>query len=151
MSGASGALELQNQHFRLSLSGDWAEQPGSDPQQFVFASKARRAQLTVSYLPMNTRGRNLEQIGAKLLELRFNAERKAAPNRQLFFGEPWTSRPSGRGLQINYLGHDDRGRFFFFAGFITEDRVTSVYGELQNGDESHLRAFYREVLSNFGC
>ena len=86
----------------------------------------------------------------KMLEVRFAAERKAAADRQLTFGAPWRSKPAGAGIQINYMGHDSLGRYFFYTGFITETGITGVTGELEHGDESALHGFYKEVLSNFG-
>ncbi|WP_240127106.1 hypothetical protein [Thermomonas alba] len=148
--GASGAVEIKNDYFRLSLPGDWKQQKGSDPEQFVVVSDSRKAQITISYIPMNAKGRDLNVIASKLLEFRFAAEREATPDREVFFSEPWSSAPASGGIQVNYMGHDSLGRYFFFSGFITETHTTSVTGELEHSDEPSLHAFYREVLTNFG-
>ena len=149
-SGVHAAVEIKNQYFSLTLPGDWIEHPGSDAQQFVITSSARKAQVTVSALPLNAKGRDLGLIADKMLELRFKAEHDAAPDRKLSFETPWRSMPTGGGLQVNYMGHDSVGRYFFYTGFITETGVTSVTGELERGSEPALHAFYKEVLSNFG-
>jgi hypothetical protein len=85
-----------------------------------------------------------------MIELRFAAERKAAADRQLFFSVPWRSKPVGGGLQINYMGHDSVGRYFFYTGFVTETGITGVTGELEYSNEPALHGFYKEVLSSFG-
>jgi hypothetical protein len=56
----------------------------------------------------------------------------------------------GRLNQINYMGHDSLGRYFFYTGFVTEMGITSVTGELERSDTSALHGFYKEVLNNFG-
>ncbi|KRD79846.1 hypothetical protein [Lysobacter sp. Root983] len=150
LSGAAAAVEIKNQYFHLNLPGDWQQQEGADSEQFIVTSDSRQAQVTISYVPMNAKGRDLEQIANKLLEFRFAAEREAAADREIFFSEPWGSKPQDGGLQVNYMGHDSLGRYFFFAGFITETHTTSVTGELEHSNEPALHAFYKEVLSNFG-
>jgi hypothetical protein len=144
------AVNVRNHYFRLALPGDWALRKGEDPEQFVFISAARSAQVTISVLPMNAKGKNLEQITDKLLEVRLAAERKTAADRQIFFSAPWRSMPAGGGIQINYMGHDSLGRYFFYSGFVTETGITSVTGELVHSNEPALRDFYKEVLNNFG-
>jgi hypothetical protein len=150
LSGAVSAVEIKNQHFRLNLEGDWKQQAGTNPEQFIVTSASRKAQITISYIPMNAKGRNLEEIANTLLEFRFDAERKAASDREVFFSEPWGSRADDGSLQVNYMGRDSLGRYFFFAGFITKSQTTSVTGELEHSDQSALHAFYQEVLGNFG-
>ena len=148
--GASHAVEIKNEYFHLNLPGDWREEPGASAEQFVVVSDSRKAQVTVSYVPLAAASSDLERVAQKLLELRRQAELEAASDRQVILTEPWTSRPSGGGIQVNYLGHDSLGRHFFFAGFVTETHVTSVTGELEFSNEASLHAFYQEVLSNFG-
>ena len=150
LSGAASAVEIKNPYFHLTLPGDWKQQEGTDPEQFVIASASRKAQITISYVPMNAKDRDLEQIANKLLEFRFAAEREAAPDREVFFSEPWGSKPDAGSLQVNYMGRDSLGRYFFFAGFVTETHTTSITGELEYSNEPALHAFYQEVLSNFG-
>jgi hypothetical protein len=147
---AKSAVEIRNQYFRLDLPGDWIQQPSSDPEQFVFTSAARKAQVTVSVLPMNAKGRDLDPVVGKLLEVRLRAEHAVAAGRQVTIGTPWRSHPSGGGVQVNYLGHDDLGRYFFYTGFVTDTGITSVTGELEQSSEPALHAFYKEVLGNFG-
>ena len=150
LSGAYAAVDIKNHYFRLSLPGDWVERKGSDSEQFIVTSASRSAQLTISVVPMSAKGKNLEQIAEKMLEFRFAAERKAAADRQLVFGAPWRSKPVGGGVQINYMGHDSVGRYFFYTGLVTEAGVTSVTGELEHSDEATLHDFYKEVLNSFG-
>lgn len=149
-SGANAAVEIKNQYFRLSLAKDWVQQPSSDPEQFVFTSGSREAQVTVSFMPMNAKGRNLDSLADKMLELRLKAEHAVASERRVFIGTPWRSNPAGGGVQINYLGHDNLGRYFFYTGFVTDTGITSVTGELEQSNEQALQAFYKEVLGNFG-
>ena len=150
LSGAVGAVEIKNPHFFINLPGDWKEQPGSSAEQFILTSDSRKAQITISYIPMNAKGRNLEEIANKLLEFRFAAERSAVPGREIQLGEPWGSKGPDGAVQVNYMGRDNLGRFFFFAGFVTETSTVSVTGELEHSDQEALHAFYKEVLSNFG-
>jgi hypothetical protein len=67
----------------------------------------------------------------------------------VFFGAPWRSKPAGGGIQINYIGHDSVGRYFFYTGFV-ETGITGITGELEQSNETALHGFYKEVLSNFG-
>ena len=101
LSGAHAAVDIKNHYFHLNLPGDWVEQTSADPEQFIVTSASRKAQLTISVVPMNAKGKNLEKIAYKMIELRFAAERKAAADRQLFFSVPWRSKPVGGGLQID--------------------------------------------------
>lgn len=150
LSGAASAVEIANPYFHLDMPGDWLQQPTSDPDQFVITSESRKAQLTISYVPMNAKGRDLKQIGNKLLEFRFSAEQEVAGDRGLVFSDPWgTEHPDGT-IQVNYLGHDTLGRHFFFSGFVTETHTTSVTGELEQSSEPALHDFFQEVLSHFG-
>jgi hypothetical protein len=147
---ANAAVEIKNQYFRLTLPEDWMQQPSSDPEQFVFTSVVRKAQVTVSVMPMNAKGRNLDSIADKMLKIRFKAEHAVAPERKVAIGTPWRSNPAGGGVQINYLGHDNLNRHFFYTGFITDTGITNVTGELEESNEQILKAFYKEVLGNFG-
>jgi hypothetical protein len=67
----------------------------------------------------------------------------------LVLGESWRSNPADGGVQVNYFGQDSLGRRFFYTGFVLEDCVLNVTGELVNASEAQLHAFYKEVLSNF--
>jgi hypothetical protein len=150
LSGAVEAVEIKNQYFFINVPGDWKESPGSTPEQFVLTSESRRAQITISYIPMNAKERNLEEIANKLLEFRLAAERDATPDREIQIGEPWGSKGPDGAVQVNYLGRDNLGRYFFFAGFVTETSTVSVTGELEHSDQAALHPFYQEVLSSFG-
>lgn len=149
LSGAAAAVEISNPYFHLVLPGDWEQQESADPEQFVVSSPIRRAHITISYVPMNTKGRDLETIADKLLELRFAAERAATSDREAFYSEPWGTKLEAGVLQVNYMGRDSFGRYFFFAGFVTETHVTNITGELEDSNEPALHAFYQEVLGNF--
>jgi hypothetical protein len=149
-SGAIAAVEIKNSFFHLNLPGDWKEQAGSSPQQFIVSSESRKAQVTISYIPMKAQGRELDEIADKLLEFRFAAEHEAASDREVFLGEPWRSTSSDGSVQVNYMGRDSLGRYFFFTGFITETHTVSVTGELEFSNQPALHRFYQEVLSNFG-
>ena len=147
--GSAAAVEIKNDYFRLSLPGDWHQEDGASPEQFIVVSDSRKAQITISYVPMSATESDLQRVADKLLELRLRAEREVTPERVVSLGEPWVSNPADGGVQVNYLGHDSLGRHFFFAGFVTETHVTSVTGELEHSNESAVRSLYKEVLSNF--
>jgi hypothetical protein len=67
LSGAYAAVDIKNYYFRLSLPGDWIERKGSDSEQFIVTSASRKAQLTISVVPMSARAENLKQIADKML------------------------------------------------------------------------------------
>jgi hypothetical protein len=148
--GAAAAVEIKNEYFQLNLPGDWHQEKGASPEQFIVVSDSRRAQITISYVPLTAEDTDLQRVADKLLELRLQAEREAAPDRTVSLGKPWSSRPADGGVQINYFGHDSLGRHFFFAGFVTKTHAVSVTGEIEYSSERSIQEFYKEVLSHFG-
>jgi hypothetical protein len=146
LSGVVSAVNFTNPYFHIDLPGDWTQQEGSDPEQFVFTSASRNGQITMSSVPMNTKGQDLERIANKLLEIRFAAEHESSTDREVFTSEPWGTKLEDGALQVNYMGRDSLGRHFFYTGFVTEAHITNVTGELMNGNEPALHAFYQEVL-----
>ncbi len=143
-------VHFQNHAFSIDLPPGWMQKTGGSAEQFIFENPQRAAYLTISYVHMNAAGRDLDEIANKVLEIRIEEDRKAASGRELVLGEPWRSNPEDGGVQINFFGHDSLGRRFFYTGFVVEDRVVNVTGELVNASEAQLHAFYKEVLSNFG-
>lgn len=52
-------------------------------------------------------------------------------------------------MQVNYVGYDNFGRYFFYSGFVESCRLISITGELIGGDPASLEEFLKEVLTNF--
>jgi hypothetical protein len=144
------AIELRSPYYKIELQGDWRVEASADPIQRILVSDSRRAQLTLSHVAMDARGRDLGEIARKLIEFRLKAERDATPGREVIIQEPWSSVPAPGSIQVNYMGKDSLDRYFFYVGFVTEAHVVNITGEVEKGSDEALRALYIEALANFG-
>lgn len=140
-------VSFENHFMRIHLKGDWTKAQSLAKSQLSFSSEALSAGVTISETPMSAESTDLQRVADELLRLRFEAEKEIQPNNTLSYGKPWSTKYED-GLQVNYMGHDNFGRHFFFTGLIVKKRVISVYGELHGGTEAALHRLYQEILSS---
>jgi hypothetical protein len=140
-------VNYKNHYIRIHLKDDWIQIQSLTKSQLSFSSMMHSAGITISETRLSTSDSDLHRVADELIRIRIEVEKELQPNSAISYSKPWSTKYDD-GLQVNYMGHDDQGRYFFFTGFIVKKRVISVYGELNDGSESSLRRFFQETLSS---
>lgn len=132
--------------YSLTLRGDWKELAGDDPEQRTFASQAHDAHLVVSSMDISAAQIEPLDLAQLFLDMRLNGERQAADlwgvlvtmAEPVIVPQPW-------GASIAYFGHDNHGRQFNFAGFVTRKQILQTYIESPSLTGDELFAVFQEV------
>ena len=92
----------------------------------------------------------MQQAGEKLLEFRRRGEVAAESSRVVTFGDQWvTPKPDGQVVEVAYAGYDNRGRIFRFMGFVTTQKVVSLYCETLTKENATAKLVFDEAFRGF--
>lgn len=141
-------MMIETPRYRLTLKGDWVQDPLSSEQQMVFRSSRHATTLSVSSQELQGATSGDTVTAAQyLLTMRLDAENKVAEanNNPIQISEPkLIAQPWGASLA--YYGFDANGRQFHYSAAVWPKQILSLFVESNRLTQHQLKEVMAEVL-----
>ena len=132
--------------YSFHLDGDWTVRCAiREENQYCLISKVNDAQLTISGVDFKVRPGTLDKLAKATMRFVLNNEANNHSQGRGTIERNWTS-PIPGGIQLNYEGHDETGRFFRYAGLLFEYKLVNVYLEMPTRSASNSASVFESVL-----
>jgi hypothetical protein len=142
-------VKVETPLYRLTLGGDWIEQPSSRGAQKIFTSSRHATTLSVlSQELTDATSKNTVEAARMLLAMRLDAENKIAEanNNPIKIAEPMlVAQPWG--ASVAYYGADSQGRQFHYSAAVWPRQILTLFVESNRLTQLQLKEVMAEVLA----
>jgi hypothetical protein len=145
----SQELKIEAPLYRLTLCGDWTEQPSPARGQKLFLSRKHSANLVVSSQELtDATSKDTVDAAQYVLAMRLDAENRIAEanNNPINIAEPvLMAQPWG--ASVAYYGSDSRGRQFNYSAAVWPKQILTLFVESNKLTQQQLKAVMADVVS----